>query len=58
MRRKYGWIGHILRKSKTRKEEDHVEAPKPPGGALFWKNAGKHHLVSYELKPKTATDGN
>jgi hypothetical protein len=66
-RRKYGWIGHTLRKSQneistahlngTRKEEDHVDAPKPPGGALFWRNAGKHHLANYELKPKTATDG-
>ncbi len=41
----------------TRKEEDRVDAPKPPGGALFWWNAGKHHLASYELKPKTETDG-
>jgi hypothetical protein len=38
-------------------EEDHVDAPKPPGGALFWRNAGKHHLANYELKPETATDG-
>jgi hypothetical protein len=55
---------HSTKKSKrnlpqngTRKEEDHVDAPKPPGGALFWRNVGKHHLANYELKPKTATDG-
>jgi hypothetical protein len=34
-----------------------VDAPKPPGGALFWRNAGKHHLANYELKPETAIDG-
>jgi hypothetical protein len=28
-----------------------------PGGALFWRNAGKHHLANYELKPETAIDG-
>jgi hypothetical protein len=38
-------------------EEDHEGAPKTPGGALFWRNAGKHHLANYELKPKTAIDG-
>jgi hypothetical protein len=35
----------------------HVDAPKPPGGALFWRNAGKHHLANYELKPESAIDG-
>jgi hypothetical protein len=30
---------------------------KPPGGALFWRNAGKHHVANYELKPEIATDG-
>jgi hypothetical protein len=39
-------------------QEDHENALKPPGGALFWRNAGKYHLANYELKPKTATDGN
>jgi hypothetical protein len=41
----------------ARKEEDHVDAPKPPRGALFWWNAGKYHLADYELKPEIATDG-
>jgi hypothetical protein len=39
------------------KEEDHEDAPKPPGGALFWRNAGRSLLVNYELKPETAIDG-
>jgi hypothetical protein len=46
-----------VEKNGTRKEEDHVDAPKPPGGALFWRNAGKYHLANYELKPEIATDG-
>jgi hypothetical protein len=65
--RKYGWIGHTLRKSQNKichsvlewnPQEDHVDAPKPPGGALFWRNAGKYHLANYEKSPPMeAEDG-
>ncbi len=40
----------------TRKVEDHEDAPKPPGGALFWRNAGSP-LANYELKPRMEAEG-
>ncbi len=51
------WKGCFLEVHRLTRKEDHVDAPKPPGGALFWRNAGKHHLANYELKPETAIDG-
>jgi hypothetical protein len=46
-RGKYGWIGHTLRKSQNEichtalewnpQEGYRRDAPKPPGGALYWR---------------------
>ncbi len=67
-RRKYGWIGHTLRKSQN--EICHSVLEWNPQGrrsrgrpkatwrrTLFWRNAKKYHLANYELKPEIATDG-
>ncbi len=41
----------------THKERDHGDAPKPPGGALFWRNVG-NPLQNFEITPNIDIVGN
>jgi hypothetical protein len=45
----------ILQFALKQPEKGNLGVPRTPG--RYWRNAGKHYLVNYELKPEIAMDG-